>query len=93
MTIFSEGYLFYGWTGTLLMMLIGGAVLALVRDRLDNPRLALVYLGLVPTILHVEPEFSSYVTTLIQRSVVFVVVFLLLTHAKAAGPRHPAIRS
>lgn len=85
MTVFSEGYLFYGWTGTLLTMLMGGAVLAVVHRRLDNPRLAPVYLALVPTILHVEPEFSSYLTTLVQRSLVFAAVFILLTHTKAGG--------
>jgi hypothetical protein len=84
MTIFSEGYLFYGWTGTVVAMLIVGAVLAVVR-RLDNPGFALVYLALVPTILQIEPEFSSYVTTLVQRSLVFAVVFLLLTHTKGVG--------
>jgi len=82
MTIFSEGYLFYGWTGMLLSMLIAGVALAVVRRRLDGPRLALVYLALVPTILQIEPEFSSYLTMLVQRSLVFVVVFLLLTHSK-----------
>jgi hypothetical protein len=71
MTIFSEGYLFYGWIGTLIAMVIAGVVLGVLRHRLDNPALALVYLALVPTILHVEPELSSYLITLIQRSVVF----------------------
>jgi hypothetical protein len=92
MTIFSEGYLFYGWTGTVLAMLIAGAVLAVVRRRLDNPRLVLVYLALVPTILQIEPELSSYLTTLVQRSLVFLIVFVLLTHTRAAGPRRQRIR-
>jgi hypothetical protein len=90
MTIFSEGYLFYGWVGTLMAMLIGGTVLGVLRHRLDNPTLALVYLALVPTILHVEPEFSSYLITLIQRSVVFVIVFVLL--ARSSAPRAAALR-
>jgi len=85
MTIFSEGYLFYGWTGAVLAMVILGAALAVVRCRLDNPRLVLVYLALVPTILQIEPEFSSYLTTLIQRSVVFLVVFVLLTTREPVG--------
>jgi hypothetical protein len=85
MTIFSEGYLFYGWTGAVLAMAILGVALAVVRCRLDNPRLVLVYLALVPTILQIEPEFSSYITTLIQRSVVFLVVFVLLTKRVPAG--------
>jgi len=90
MTIFSEGYLFYGWTGTVLAMLIVGVVLALVRRLLDNRALVLVYLALVPTILHIEPEFSSYLLTLIQRSVVFVVVYLVLTHTRRR--RHARVR-
>jgi len=93
MTIFSEGYLFYGWTGTLLAMLIAGALLAVVRRRLDNPRLMLVYLALVPTILQIEPELSSYLTTLIQRSVVFLLVFVLLTHTRGLGLGHQRVRS
>jgi hypothetical protein len=92
MTIFSEGYLFYGWTGTVLAMLIAGALLAVVRRRLDNPRLVLVYLALVPTILQIEPELSSYLTTLVQRSLVFMVVFVLLTHTKARGFGRQRIR-
>ena len=42
MTIFSEGYLYYGWTGTVLAMLIAGTVLAVVRCSQDNPRLVVV---------------------------------------------------
>ena len=85
MTLFSEGYLFFGWTGVVLAMAIAGVMLAVVRRSLDNPRLAVVYLALLPTILEIEPEFSSYVTTLVQRSLVFVVVFMLLTHTKAGA--------
>ena len=92
MTIFSEGYLFYGWTGTVLAMLIVGAVLAVVRRRLDNPRLVLVYLALLPTIIQIEPEFSSYLITLVQRSLVFLVVFLLLTHTTAVAAGRQRIR-
>jgi hypothetical protein len=92
MTIFSEGYLFYGWTGTVVAMSIAGFLLALVRRRLDNPRLVLVYLALVPTIIQIEPELSSYVTTLVQRSLVFVVVFVLLMHRKAGGLGDPRPR-
>jgi hypothetical protein len=92
MTIFSEGYLFYGWTGTVVAMLIAGAVLAIVRRRLDTPRLALVYLALVPTILQIEPELSSYLTTLVQRSVVFLAVFVLLRRAAAEGPGGQRVR-
>ena len=69
----------------MLAMVILGAALAVVRCRLDNPRLVLVYLALVPTILQIEPEFSSYLTTLIQRSVVFLVVFVLLTTREPVG--------
>jgi hypothetical protein len=93
MTIFSEGYLFYGWTGTVLAMLIAGALLAVVRRRLDNPHLALVYLALVPTILQIEPELSSYLTTLVQRSLVFLLVFVLLTHTKAGNLMHQRLRT
>ena len=93
MTIFSEGYLFYGWTGTVLAMLIVGAVLAVVRRRLDSPRLVLVYLALLPTIIQIEPEFSSYLITLVQRSLVFLVVFLLLTHTTAVAAGRQRIRA
>jgi hypothetical protein len=86
MTIFSEGYLFYGWTGVFLAMTIAGGLLALVHRALDTPRLKIVYLALVPTILQIEPEFSSYFTTLVQRSLVFVVVFVLLTHSRKGAP-------
>ena len=86
MTIFTEGYLFYGWIGAVVAMLIAGAVLAVLRRGLDNPRFLLVYLALVPTILQIEPEFSSYLTVLVQRSLVFVVAFLLLSHGKAVNP-------
>jgi len=82
MTIFSEGYLFYGWTGALVAMVITGAVLAVLRRRLDNSRLALVYLALVPTILQIEPEFSSYLITLAQRAVVFAATFIVLTYTR-----------
>lgn len=92
MTIFSEGYLFYGWTGTVLAMLIVGAMLAVIRRRLDNPRLVPVYLALVPTILQIEPEFSSYLTTLVQRSVVFLLAFVLLAHTTGEGFWHRRIR-
>ena len=86
MTIFTEGYLFYGWIGAVVAMLIAGAALAVLRRGLDDPRFVLVYLALVPTILQIEPEFSSYLTVLVQRSLVFVVVFLLLSHGRAMKP-------
>jgi hypothetical protein len=92
MTIFSEGYLFYGWTGTVLAMVIVGAVLAVVRRRLDNPRLVLVYLALLPTIIQIEPEFSSYLITLVQRSLVFLIVFVLLRHTTAVATGRQRIR-
>jgi hypothetical protein len=82
MTIFSEGYLFYGWTGAALAMLIAGSLLAVLRRRLDTPQLLVVYLALVPSILQIEPELSSYLTALVQRSLVFVVVFVLLSYSK-----------
>ena len=72
MTIFSEGYLFFGWTGTVLAMLIAGACARRRSSPLNTPRLALVYLALVPTILQIEPELSSYLTSLVQRSLVFL---------------------
>jgi hypothetical protein len=93
MTLFSEGYLFFGWTGTVLAMLITGAVLAVVRRSFDTPRLVLVYLALVPTILEIEPELSSYLTTLVQRSLVFVAVFVLLTQTRNTGVGHQRIRA
>jgi hypothetical protein len=82
MTIFSEGYVFYGWTGVMLAMLMTGVALALMHRSLDTPRLKIVYLALVPTILQIEPEFSSYVIMLVQRSLVFVGVFVLLTQTR-----------
>jgi len=85
--------LFGGWVGTAVAMLIVGSLLAVVRRRLDNPRLILVYLALVPTILQIEPELSSYVTTLVQRSVVFLLVFVLLTHTKAGSLVHQRLRA
>jgi hypothetical protein len=87
MTLFSEGYLFFGWTGVMLGMLLVGAALAVLRRALDNPRLALVYLALLPTILNIEPDLTLYLITLIQRSLVFVIVFALLTHTRAWTPR------
>jgi hypothetical protein len=93
MTIFSEGYLFYGWPGTVLAMVIAGVLLAFVRRRLDNPGLMMVYLALVPTILQIEPELSSYLTTLIQRSLVFVAVFVLIAHSKTMTVARPQMRA
>jgi hypothetical protein len=66
-------------------MLIAGAALAIIRRQLDNRVLVVVYLALVPTILQIEPELSSYLTMLVQRSIVFVVVFYVLTHTKSRG--------
>ena len=93
MTIFSEGYLFYGWGGTVLAMLIVGIALAAVRLLLNNRTLVPVYLALVPTILHIEPEFSSYLVTLVQRSVVFVVAYLLLTHTRRSNIERARVRA
>jgi hypothetical protein len=93
MTIFSEGYLYYGWAGTVLAMLIVGAALAAVRLFLNHRTLVPVYLALVPTILHIEPEFSSYLVTLIQRSVVFLIVYLLLTRTRRWNTERARIRA
>ena len=92
MTIFSEGYLFYGWTGTVLAMLMVGIILAVVRRCLDNSRLALVYLALAPTILQIEPEFSSYLITLTQRTLVFVAVFTVLNHGRLQSAGRSEVR-
>lgn len=80
MTLFGESYLFFGWTGVVIGMLIAGAALAVLARHLDRPGMAVVYLALVPTILDIEPELSSYFTTLVQRSIVFVLVFYVLIH-------------
>jgi len=41
-----------------------------------------VYLALVPTILQIEPEFSSYLITLVQRAVVFAATFIVFTSTR-----------
>ena len=64
---------------------VGGVALAVLTRQLDRPGMAAVYLALVPTILEIEPELSSYLTTLVQRSVVFVLVFYVLTHRARTG--------
>jgi hypothetical protein len=74
-------------------MLMLGAVLAVLRRGLDTPRLALAYLALVPTILEIEPEFSSYFTVLVQRSAVFFVVFVLVTYTRTVRFRHQRMRA
>jgi hypothetical protein len=84
MTPFGESYLFFGWPGVILGMLIAGFVLAALYRYLDRPGLAVVYLALIPTVLEVEPELSSYLTSLVQRSIVFVVAFYVLTHRSKA---------
>jgi len=85
MTLFGESYLFFGWTGVILGALMAGGALAVLARQLDRPGMAAVYLALVPTILEIEPELSSYLTSLVQRSIVFIVVFLVLTHRSKAG--------
>ena len=92
MTIVSEGYLVSGWTGTVLAMLMVGIILAVVRRCLDNSRLALVYLALAPTILQIEPEFSSYLITLTQRTLVFVAVFTVLNHGRLQSAGRSEVR-
>jgi hypothetical protein len=92
MTIFSEGYLFFGWTGVMLGMFLAGAALAVMRRALDSPRFALVHLALVPTILNIEPDLSSYLIVLVQRSIVFAVVFVLLAHTRTWRTREARIR-
>ncbi len=85
MTIFGESYLYFGWTGVVLGMLMTGAALAVLARQLDRPGMAAVYLALVPTILEIEPDLASYLTSLVQRSVVFIVVFFVLTHRSKAA--------
>jgi hypothetical protein len=84
MTLFGESYLFFGWTGVVLGSMMAGVALAVLARQLERPGMAAVYLALVPTILEIEAELSSYFTSLVQRSVVFVVVFLVLTHRSKA---------
>jgi ABC-type thiamin/hydroxymethylpyrimidine transport system permease subunit len=80
MTPFGESYLFFGWTGLIIGMWIIGTTLALLYRFLDRPGAAIVYLALVPTVLELEPELASYLTTIVQRSLVFIVVFFIITH-------------
>jgi hypothetical protein len=84
MTLFGESYLFFGWTGLVIGMCIAGTALAGLHRFLDRPGTAVVYLALVPMLLDIEPELSSYLTTIVQRSVVFVIAFVLLTHRAKA---------
>jgi hypothetical protein len=63
---------------------MAGAALAVLARHLDRPGMMIVYLALVPTILDVEAELSSYLTSLVQRSAVFIVTFLVLTHRSKA---------
>ena len=84
MTMFGEGFLFFGWTGVCVGMLIVGSVLAVLFRGLSPRGFLPVYLALLPTILEIEPELSSYVTSLVQRSLVFVIVFFVFTYRSRA---------
>jgi hypothetical protein len=93
MTMFGEGFLFFGWTGVCLGMAIAGAVLALLFRSLSRLAFLPVYLALLPTILEIEPELSSYLTSLVQRSLVFILVFLVVTYrSRALRPLPPFTR-
>ena len=84
MTLVGESYLFFGSTGVLIGMAILGTALAVLYRLVDRPGVAVVYLALLPTLLEVEIELSSYLTTLVQRSLVFIIAFYVLTHRAKA---------
>jgi hypothetical protein len=88
MTMFGEGYLFYGWTGVCLGMMLVGGVLAVLYRAFNRVSFLPVYLALLPTMLEIEPELSSYLTTLVQRSIVFIVVFYLFS--RRSVPMRPS---
>ena len=85
MTAFGEGYMFSGWIGVVIAMALAGLALGILHRQLDSRSFLPVYLALLPTILEIEPELSSYLTSLVQRSVVFIVVFLVVTHRSRAA--------
>jgi len=82
MTIFGEGYIFSGWSSLIIAMATTGVLLALFDRILNNQRFAFVYLSLTPTLLEIEPELSSYIVSLLQRTTVFVAAYLLISHRR-----------
>ncbi len=86
MTIFGESYMYSGWLGVVFASCILGLLLSLiVKNTLDNG-LPSVFIALIPTIIDVENQFSGLFISLIHRTVLYVVVYWLMTYLSKTKP-------
>jgi hypothetical protein len=89
-TVFGEGYMFAGWIGTMLACLILGLLLAGIYRITAGVGLWAVYIALVPTFIDVEGQFTGMFVALIQRTVVFLLVYALIV--RLSNPRQATVQ-
>ncbi|NTU49860.1 MAG: hypothetical protein HGA87_03045 [Desulfobulbaceae bacterium] len=78
MSVFGEPYMFAGWIGTTVSLFSLGLLLAFVFVNTINRGLVPVFLSLVPTFLDIEGQFTTLVVILVQKWIVFVVIYWVL---------------
>lgn len=90
MTIFGEGYIFYGWIGSIIISFILGGILSLLFKNTVLVGLTPVFIALLPTFLDVETQFSGLFVALIQKAVIFLFVYWIL--CKVSIPKFNSVR-
>jgi hypothetical protein len=88
-TVFGEGYMIAGWAGTLLVCVILGFLLGFIYQKLAASGLIFVYLALVPTFMDIEGQFTGILVALIQKLVIFLIVYWVIVMLSARSATHP----
>ena len=78
-TIFGEGYIFAGWTGTAITCAALGLCLALIYRNSVSVGLTPVYLGTIPGLLDVEGQFTTIFVGIIQQYFIIIFIYILIT--------------
>lgn len=80
MTIVGEGYIFAGWSGTIIASLSLGLLLALLFRNTVSAGLTPIYLSLMPVFTNFEGQFTTMAIYLVQQTVILLIIYWLLTH-------------
>lgn len=74
-TVFGEGYIIFGWLGTIIASGLLGLLLAYLYRKTVPVGLEAILIALVPTFLDVEGQFTVMFVGLIQRALIFFLVY------------------
>lgn len=90
-TVFGEGYMIGGWLGTIIACLTVGLLLGMLYRQTVSVGFLALYLAMIPTFIDFEAQFIGLFVAMIQKVVVFTVIYWgLAKMSKQSAAARPA---